>query len=269
MPDTTTRWTPPAGTLIGMVHVDALPGTPRSERSVRDIAQRAGAESRTLATAGFDAIIIENMHDAPYLRGEVGPEIVSAMTACALSVRDAAPGLPLGVQILAGANRAALAVAHASGASFIRAENFVFAHVADEGLMPEADAGPLLRYRGMIGAEHVAVFADLKKKHAAHAITGDVSLAETARAAHFCGADGVIVTGASTGEPTGVDDLTSAADASPLPVLAGSGVTEWSVKEQLTACRAVIVGSALKHDGDWRNPVDPSRAAGFVRAARA
>src|SRR5690606_22936151 len=100
------------------------------------------------------------------------------------AVRDAV-ACPLGIQILAGANRAALAVAHAAGLQFIRAEGFVFASVADEGLLDEADAGPLLRYRKMIGAEHVAIFADIKKKHSSHAITADVDVSETTKAAEF------------------------------------------------------------------------------------
>ncbi len=266
--DSSSRWTPPQGALIGMIHVGALPGAPRNERSVREIAQQAGCEAKTLAEVGFDAIIVENMHDAPYLRGEVGPEIVSAMTTCALAVRDAAPDHPLGVQILAGANRAALAVALASDAAFIRAENFVFAHVADEGLMPEADAAPLLRERRRLAADHIAVFADLKKKHASHAITADISLAETAHAAEFSGADGVIVTGASTGDATPIDALREASDASALPVLAGSGVTAESVKGTLAACRGVIVGSSIKEDGDWRRAVDAERARAFVEAAK-
>ena len=114
-------------------------------------------------------------------------------------VRRAVP-LPLGVQVLAAANREALAVALACGAAFVRVEGFVFAHVADEGLM-EADAGALLRYRTAIGAEQIRVFADIKKKHSSHAITADVDVAETARAAEFALADGVIVTGAATGQP--------------------------------------------------------------------
>lgn len=73
-------------------------------------------------------------------------------------------GLPCGVQILAAANKEALAVALASGLQFIRVEGFVFAHVADEGLMNSC-AGELLRYRKNIGAEHILVFTDIKKKH--------------------------------------------------------------------------------------------------------
>src|SRR6185295_9518480 len=107
--------------------------------------------------------------------------------------------LPLGVQVLAGANREALAVALCCGAAFVRVEGYVFAHVADEGLI-DASAGELLRYRRAIGAEHIKVFADIKKKHASHALTADVSLAETGRAAEFFLADGVIVTGSATGE---------------------------------------------------------------------
>src|SRR6185436_20680227 len=126
--------------------------------------------------AGFDALMIENMHDRPYVQGAHGPETVAIMTRVGLAVREAAPGLPLGVQILSGGNREALAVALAVGGGFIRCENFVFAHVADEGLLERAEAGPLLRYRKSIGAEHIKVLADIRKKHASHAITADVTV---------------------------------------------------------------------------------------------
>ncbi len=263
------RYLPPARGLVGMIHVGALPGTPRSARSVRELSARAAGEARTLAAAGFDAILIENMHDAPYLGGGIGPEITAAMTACAIAARDAAPDLPLGVQILAAANHEALAVALAAGGRFVRVENYVFAHTADEGLMATASAGPLLRYRRAIGAEHVAVFADIKKKHAAHALTADVSIAEIARAARFFEADALIVTGAATGEAAALGEIEAAARAAPLPVLAGSGVTPENVDRILATARAVIVGSWIKEGGDWRNPVDPDRAHAMVHAAGA
>src|SRR5262245_48099973 len=114
-----------------MVHVAALPGTPRHSMPMKKIVQQAVDEATMLAEAGFDSIILENMHDAPYLRREVGPEIVAAMTMIACAVRGVVK-CPLGVQILAGANCAALAVAHAADCQFIRAEGFVFAAVADE-----------------------------------------------------------------------------------------------------------------------------------------
>ncbi len=251
--------------LIGMVHINALPGAPRHVLPMDQIVERAVADARLIAEAGFDAVIIENMHDAPYLRRSVGPEIVAAMTAVGAAVR-AAIDLPIGVQVLAGANDASLAAAHAIGGQFIRAEGFVFASVADEGLLDEADAGPLLRYRKAIGAEGIRILADIKKKHSSHAITGDVDLAETAKAAAFCGADGVIVTGAATGEPTATNDVAAVRAAVDCPVLVGSGVTPDNAGALLQHADALIVGSWIKQDGVWSNPVDAQRATTLVQA---
>jgi len=255
--------------LIGMVHVGALAGTPRSAAPLRSIIRAAAEEARLLVGAGFDAVLIENMHDAPYLRREVGPEIVAAMTTIGVAVRAAIGDKPLGVQILAGANRAALAVAHAAGAQFIRAEGFVFSSVADEGILDEADAGPLLRYRRMIGAEQVRILADVKKKHSAHAITADVDISETAKAAEFFGADGVIITGIATGQAIRIDDLGSARVATTLPLIVGSGATPDSVGDLFAYADALIVGSWYKQGGVWSNPPDAKRAAELVKAVHA
>ncbi len=251
--------------LVGMIHVGALPGTPRGTMTVSELTQAAEVEAKRLADGGVDAIMLENMHDLPYMNRRVGPEIVAAMTRLCSAVRNAVT-LPLGVQILAGANREAIAVAHASGYQFVRCEGFAFAHVADEGLMAEADAGPLLRYRKMIGADNVAVLADVKKKHASHAITADLDLAETAKAAVFCGADGVVVTGSATGEPTRPADVTAVAEAIDQAVFVGSGVTPDSAAAFVGAADGLIVGSYLKSDGCWENAVDAKRVAAMVAA---
>ena len=179
--------------IIGVIHVGALPGTPRNTQTMSELVTSARHEAKLYHECGVDGLIIENMHDVPYLRGEVGPEIVAAMTAIASEVRSEIE-LPLGIQILAGANVEAMAVAHAAGLDFIRAEGYAYAHVADEGLI-QASAAKLLRYRRMIGATHVQVWADVKKKHSAHAITVDVSLGTTTETVEFMGADCVIVTG--------------------------------------------------------------------------
>jgi membrane complex biogenesis BtpA family protein len=256
--------------LIGMVHVGALPGTPRAEKPIRDLIDQAIFEAQILANTGFDAIIIENMHDAPYVNGPHGPEITSAMTAIVGAVRAAiAPSIRLGVQILSRGEKEALAVAHATGADFIRCENFVFAHVADEGLLAHAAAGPLLRYRRNIGATNVLILADIQKKHASHAITADLSLADLAHGAEFFGADAVIVTGTVTGQPTDPLDVEVARKATRLPIVVGSGVTPDTVATLFAHADALIVGTAIKHDAHWSNAVDPIRAQQMVDAARA
>lgn len=257
-----------AKALIGMVHVGAMPGTPFADAGIDEIVDVAAREGAILAEAGFDAIIVENMHDRPYVHGPQGPEIVSVMTRAALAVREAAGEVALGIQVLSGGNAEALAIAHAVGGTFIRCENFVFAHVADEGLLAEAEAGRLLRYRRAIGAEGVAVFADVKKKHASHAITADLSLAEGVRGAEFFGADGVVVTGVSTGQTTNPRDVAAAREATGLPVLVGSGVTPEQVGPLLAHADALIVGSWIKKAGVWSNPVDPARCSDIVAEAR-
>lgn len=261
-----------ARSIIAMIHVHASPGAPGSREAPGVIASRAGEEARILLDAGFDGIIVENMHDRPYVHGAQGPEVVATMTRAALAVQDAIArqgrAVPLGVQVLSGGNREALAIALACGGSFVRVENFVFAHVADEGLLERAEAGPLLRYRRAIGAESIAVLCDVKKKHASHAITADVPIADAAEAAEFFGADGLIVTGTATGKPTSVDDVRAVRRATTLPVLVGSGVTPASVPDLFHHADALIVGSWIKADGLWSNAPDPARCRAIVEAPR-
>lgn len=251
--------------IIGMIHVAALPGTPASTLSVREIVDLAVQEARLYRAGGLPGLAIENMHDLPYLRGGVGPEIVAAMTLVGQAVK-AEFGGPVGLQVLAGANREAVAVAHAAGLDFVRAEGYAFAHVADEGFI-QSSAAELLRYRKLIGAERVQVWADVKKKHSAHAITADVSLGITAETVEFMRGDAVIITGNVTGDPPKLADVREAKAHCRLPVLLGSGVTPENLAGFYAEADGFIVGSYFKVDGYWMNTVDPRRVAAFVEAA--
>ncbi|MCX7625868.1 MAG: BtpA/SgcQ family protein [Candidatus Sumerlaeaceae bacterium] len=251
--------------MVGMVHLRALPGTPRSSLPVREICTIAASEARQLREAGFDALLVENMHDVPYLRREVGPEVTAAVTAAVCAVRHAVD-CPVGVQILAGANREALAAALAGDAQFIRCEGFVFGHIADEGWL-ESDAGALLRMRKALRAEHIAIWADVKKKHSSHAVTADISLAEAVHAAEFFAAEAVVVTGRATGDTTPLADIQEAKRASRLPVIVGSGTTPDTLRDQWHAADGFIIGSWLKRDGHWANELDADRISSIMLVA--
>ncbi|CRL08679.1 CLUMA_CG021307, isoform A [Clunio marinus] len=124
----------------------------------------------------------------------------------------------------------ALAVAKATSSDFIRNEGFIFSHIGDEGFI-DSNAGELLRYRKMIDADNIMIFNDIKKKHSSHAITSDISLLDTANAAMFFNADGIILTGKSTGDSTDVNELKlihkqQQEGKLKLPILVGSGVTK-------------------------------------------
>ena len=251
--------------LIGVVHTGGLPGTPSGRQTIDQLVETAIAEARIYAAAGFHGVMIENTHDRPYLKGSVGPEIIAALAVIGREVRRAAP-VPVGVQVLAGANHGAMAVALASGASFVRVEGFVFAHVADEGLI-ESSAASLLRYRRAIGADRIRVFADIKKKHSAHALTADVDIVETARAAEFFLVDGVIVSGIATGRAAEPSEVEAVSRAVAVPTLVGSGVTLDNLHDYDEA-DALIVGSWVKHDGQWSGRLDESRVRALARAFR-
>jgi len=248
--------------IIGMIHVGALPGTPANSLSIAEITAQAVREAAIYRDCGIDGIIIENMHDVPYLRSQIGPEIVAAMAVVGQAVKTESR-LPTGIQILAGANLEAMAVAHAANLDFIRAEGFVFAHVADEGLI-QSSAAELLRYRKMIGADRVQVWADVKKKHSSHAITADISLGATAETVEFMRGDAVIVTGSVTGDAPKLADVQEAKAHCRLPVLLGSGVDEKNIAQFYPAADGFIIGSYFKADGHWMNTVDAKRLERFT-----
>lgn len=258
----------PRKLIIGMVHVGATPGAPLHAGATTDqLAEGAIQEARIYEREGLDGVLIENMFDLPYSPpGELDTTCLVTMTAVADRVRRSLPRSTLmGIQLLAAANQEALAVAKITGLDFIRAEGFVFGHVADEGWI-NACAGPLLRYRKQVLAEDVLVMADVKKKHSAHAVTGDVSLSETIRAAEFFGADAVVLTGKETGRAVATWDLQEAAAcATRLPLVLGSGVNLRNIGSLWSLGSAFIVGSDLKRNGDWRQPVEEERVRRFMR----
>lgn len=259
------RFLPRTKSLIGMVHLRALPGSPHASQTVSEIVRAAVAEAQALERAGFDALIVENMHDRPYLADASTASTVAPFAIVCAAVVDAVR-IPVGVQLLSGANLAALAIAHSAGASFLRAEGFVFAAVADEGLLAKACAGELLRERRRLGAESIAIFADVRKKHSSHALTADLDMGQWVRGAEFFGADGVIVTGTETGVEPNLVELAQARDATRLPVLVGSGATPNNLAALFRHADAIVVGSALKRDGHWAAELDAARVAAVVSA---
>jgi uncharacterized protein len=250
--------------VIAMIHLDALPGTPASRLDLNAIEARALDETRIYTETGVHGLMLENMHDTPYLRSGVGPEIVATMAVIARSVKQASR-LPCGIQILAGANMDAMAVAHAAGLDFIRAEGFAFAHVADEGFI-QSSAAELLRFRRRIGAERVQVWADIKKKHSSHAITADVDLGATAEAVEFMRGNAVIITGAVTGDAPQADDVAGAKRRCRLPVYLGSGVNVANLERLYSVADGFIVGSCFKEGGLWSCTVDRARVEEFMAA---
>lgn len=251
--------------VIGVIHLHALPGAPDYDGASMDSLMRfALDEAERYRAGGVDGMIVENHGDIPFAKpDELGPETAACMAVITQAVRLAS-GLPVGVNVLANGAVAALAVAKASGAAFVRVNQWANAYVANEGFI-EGRAGAAARYRAWLRARDVRIFADVHVKHGAHAITADRPIAELARDVEFFDADVAIATGQRTGDAATLDELRGIAAGTSLPVAVGSGVNPDNVGDILSVADAVIVASYLKRDGVWWNEVDPERLAVFMR----
>jgi uncharacterized protein len=253
-------------TVIGMVHLPPLPGSPRWDGSMARVVASALADARAFVEGGADALLVENFGDAPFTPGRVEPATVAAMSVVAAEVRKAFPRAPLGVNVLKNDARAALAVAAAVGAEFIRVNVHAGAVLADQGIV-QSDAYGTLRDRRLLGIE-VAILADVGGKHAVP--LAPVEVEQTARdLVHRGLADALVVSGPATGQATPLAEVKRVRSAVPeVPLLVGSGVTAETAADLLSVADGLIVGTSVKRGGDVRQPVDRARVETLVAAAR-
>jgi membrane complex biogenesis BtpA family protein len=251
--------------LIGVVHLAALPGAPGYTGDFEAGLASATSDARRLAEAGFDAVVIENFGDAPFFADAVPAVTVAAMTRAVAAV-GATVDIPFGVNVLRNDAIAALSIAAATGAAFIRVNVLTGSMTTDQGEIT-GRAADVMRLRRTLGLD-TDVYADVMVKHAfpPPGLTIELATADTVRRGM---ADAVIVSGQATGDEPDQDLVRrAAAAAAGRPVLIGSGATEANVRQLLEDADGIIVGTAVKVDGITTNPVDPARAASFVRAAR-
>lgn len=255
------------GALIGMLHLRPLPGAPRyrAEEGVEATLDQALREARLLVAAGFDGLMVENGWDIPFVPPEqVGHETTAAMAVILRVLRDEVH-VPIGVNCLANAVDASIAVATAGGGAFVRANQWVNAYVANEGIL-NGRAGEVSRYRHAIGADHVRVWADVLVKLGSHALTADRPLAEQVRDLEWFDADAIIVTGRRLADPPLYEDVVEVRSVTSLAVIVGSGVTDENVGRLLSVADAAIVGSALKDGGVWWGQMEPAAVKRLVAA---
>jgi uncharacterized protein len=251
--------------VIGMVHLQALAGSPRYGGDLSSVRAAALRDAETLAEGGVDAVMIENFGDVPFHPARVPAETVAQVTAIAAAIRERV-SLPIGINMLRNDGCSAMAVAHAVGGCFVRVNVLCGARVTDQGII-QGIAHDLLRLRKQLAAEAVQVLADVDVKHSAPLASRPIE-EEVADTIERGLADGLIVSGSGTGRPTELDHVRLAkAAAGATPVLVGSGVTAETVNA-FPHADGFIVGSALKRDGVATNPVDAGRIRQFMQAIR-
>ena len=252
--------------IIGMVHLLPTPGAPMYRGGgIEPILRRAVEDARALKDGGVDGVIVENYGDTPFKPTRVDPQTIATIAIAVKEVADAAD-LPIGVNVLRNDALSAMAIAHATGARFIRVNVYIETMVTDQGII-DACAHEVLRYRKALDAD-IKIFADVHVKHAVPLVPRaieEVAMGSVERGM----ADALIVTGPRTGARVELEDLVKVKGAVPdTPVLAGSGVDKTNVLEILERCDGAIVGTGLKVDGVTTNPVDGRRVTELMQNVR-
>jgi uncharacterized protein len=247
--------------LIGVVHLEPLPGSPRWAGNLEKAIASAVADAKTYEKGGANALFIENFGDIPFTKHSVGPETVAAMAAAGRAIRDAVK-LPIGFNVLRNDPRAGLALCAACGGSFVRVNVHTGAMVTDQGVI-EGNAHETIRYRQRICPE-ARIFADVHVKHAVP--LGNLPIEIAARDTIERGlADALIISGTGTGEAADVSDVQRVRHACPsAKILLGSGVTVENVEHYFEA-DGFIVGTSLKRGGNVGSPVDIKRVAALAK----
>lgn len=244
--------------LVGMIHLLPLPGSVHYERTgLAPIFDAALRDLGALETGGADAALVENLRDAP-LSKMAAKETIAAMTVIVQEVTRKAR-IPIGVNVLRNDAAAALSIAAATGASFIRVNVFCGVAFSDQGLI-EGQAHALLELRKRLGCD-VKIFADVHVKHAAHPTTIEEATVDATRNHP----DGLIVSGIGTGKRTAPEDLQTVKQATPLPIFVGSGVRIDNLSTFREA-NGFIVGISLKENGMLEASIDPQRVRALAEA---
>jgi hypothetical protein len=69
------------GRIIGVLHVPALPGSPRNELGFNAIVDWVLKDAAALAGGAVDALLLENFGDAPFYPARVSAHTVAFLTA--------------------------------------------------------------------------------------------------------------------------------------------------------------------------------------------
>lgn len=256
--------------VIGMVHLAALPGAPGYGGDRGRITADMHRDADRLVAGGVDALMLENYGDVPFYPEDVPKHVVATMANLATELTNAVD-VPVGVNVLRNDANAALSVAAAADADFVRVNVHAGSRVTDQGVV-EGRAFETMRLRDRLDAD-VALFADVSVKHSAPlgAERFDEAFADVVERGL---ADGTIVSGQATGDEASMDTLRRAAslrdsmDERPA-VLVGSGVNHDNVADVLDVADGVIVGTAFKEGGETTNPVSVDRVESLVETVRA
>lgn len=238
------------------------------------------AQSRDLSVAWYEDYVVTNakvfaaagvpwikLQDQTKTEAVAAPDTLALTASLARLLRAEVPEVGLGIIIEAHDPEAAIAVAHASGADFVRLKVFVGGAMTAQG--PRHGLGArAVRYRAELRRTDIAILADVHDRTAVP--LSNESQPFAAEWAAKSGADGLIITG-STFDDTLQRIAAVRAHGISKPILIGGSVTESNVRAALDSADGVIVSSALMRKDAGRQDLlkwDLDRCRRFMDEAR-
>jgi membrane complex biogenesis BtpA family protein len=252
-------------TLIGVIHLRPLPGSPAWDGDFERILKLALSDAAAFERGGADALVVENFGDIPFTKSRVAPETVAAMAVAGAAVVRSVK-IPVGFNVLRNDAHSALALCASCGGAFVRINVHTGAMVTDQGVI-EGQAYETIRLQRQL-APQAKIFADVHVKHAAP--LGNISIEETARDTVERGlAAALIVSGTGTGVAAAMDDVRRVRSTCPeSPILLGSGAAVGTISSYLNFADGAIVGTSVKRGGIVANAVDERRVAALRKALK-
>lgn len=248
--------------IIGMVHLAGLPGSVHFNDSIESIVQRAVNESEILIDSGFDAVLFQNTGDVPALV-EGDEATVAFMTAIGLKLREINIKI-LGVNVLMNGSKAALAIAKAISADFVRIKINVGAVATSTGVT-HANPHEVLSFRNRIDAFDIDIIGDLYDRTAAplgefpFEILADLAI-------RHADVDALVVSGYDENDM--LNRLKLLREKIPDALLiTGGGANINNLPVLIKYSDAIIVGSSIKKGGRFLDPVDFQKAKEFAKKA--
>ena len=240
--------------VYGVVHLKSLPGSPGNNLTLDEIIELAQEDVNSLVFGGVDGLIIENFGDVPFTKDNVSKRTIASFTKVVENI-EYDREIKVGINVLRNDGIAALSIAEATNADFVRINvlNNVMMYT-DQGII-EGKAHEIAEFKNTLNKE-IDIYADVFVKHAVPP-EGSKIENHTEELIERAGADVVIVTGDGTGHQIDIEDLSKVRDIVPQGRLAiGSGVNEENVDDYVGLADILIVGTSFKVDHDVSKRVD-------------
>jgi membrane complex biogenesis BtpA family protein len=252
--------------VLGMVHLDPLPGTPfYRPGSFEQTLERAVKSARALSEGGADGCLVQTVDRVYSVRDESDSARTTAIGLIVRAIADSTDtGFQIGVQIMRNAIKASLAVAQVAGGSFVRAGAVVGRTLTDHGLM---EAAPLevMEYRARIGADEIKLIADIASTQFKW-LGPPRSVGSIARSARQVGADAVTLGSPDEGETLAM--IASVREAAPnLAIILAGHTNHDNIARLVGKADGVFVGTCLEAGG-WGGPIEAERVKAYVDIVR-